>query len=264
ACAGSDFCNMYAGDVARPTRSFPGDGMPIYVVGSVQRSGADWDYLVTRINPNGTLDTSFGFGGARYIPFDQPGSDRGDFAYRLVIDSGLPGLTFDTLYVAGNVHRSCKDGIGVAAISDDGNDLVGFGTNGRIVHGGSSESGTICAQDASLAIGDLVRNGNELAMAGTMQGPDQGGTLRVDGGLLRVDATNGSQRGLARLPFVVVGTPVGDGRLRGISHDRMGRYLVTGDLSNVPFGLGSLYVSAAVAPSDRIFANGFDRSVSLP
>ncbi len=260
-CAGSNLCNIYAGDIARPTRNFPGDGMPIYVVGSVQRNGADWDYVATRITANGTLDTSFGFGGVRYIPFDQPGSDRGDYAYRLAIDSGLPGLTFDTLYIGGNVSRSCKGGIGVAAITDDGNDLGGFGASGRVVHGGSSETGTICAQDASLFIGDLVRNGNELAMAGTMQGPDPGGTVRVDGGLLRVDAVNGNLRGLARLPFEVVGTRIGDGRLRGISHDGMGRYLVTGDLSNVPFGLNSLYVSAAVFPADRIFADGFDRAV---
>ncbi|MBN8480434.1 MAG: hypothetical protein J0L88_02465 [Xanthomonadales bacterium] len=263
ACAGTNLCNIYAGDIARPTRNFPGDGMPIYVVGSVQRAGADWDYVATRINSNGSLDSTFGFGGARYIAFDEPGSDRGDFAYRLAIDSGLPGFTFDTLFIAGNVRRSCKDGIGVAAITDDGNDLGGFGSNGRVVHAGSSETGTICEQDASFYIGDLVKNGNELAMAGTMQGPDPGNVVRIDGGLLRVDAVNGSLRDIARLPIGVSGTRLGDARLRGISHDGMGRYLVTGDLSNVPFGFGSLYVSAGVFPADRIFADGFDRAVEI-
>jgi len=262
ACVGSDFCNMYAGDIERPERVFPSDGMPIYVVGSVQRNGADWDYAAVKINPNGTVDTNFGFGGVRYVAFDQAGSDRGDFGYRLDIDSGLPGLTLDTLYISGNVHRSCKDGIGVVALDGDGDDLAGFGTSGRIVHGGSSETGTICDQDASLYVGDLVKNGNELAMAATIASLDQGGTQLVDGALLRVDATTGNARGLARLPAASDSLRLGDARPRGISHAGMGRYLVTGDITNVPFGVGTAYISAAVIPSDRIFADGFDRGVA--
>jgi hypothetical protein len=262
ACVGSDLCNVYAGDIERPERVFGGDGMPIYVIGSVQRNGADWDYAAVKITANGTLDTSFGFGGVRYIAFDQAGSDRGDFGYRLDIDPGLPGLTLDTLFIGGNVHRSCKDGIGVVALDGDGDDLAGFGTSGRIVHGGSSETGTICEQDASLYVGDLVLNGNELAMAGTIASLDQGGVLRVDGALLRVDASSGSLRGLARLPAEFPGfARLGDGRLRGISHAGMGRYLLTGDLTNVPFSVGTAYFSAAAFPSDRIFASGFDRGV---
>ncbi len=91
-----------------------------------------------------------------------------------------------------------------------------------------------------------------------------GGTLRVDGALLRVDATNGSQRGLARLPIEYQGERFGDARLRGISHAGQGRYLVSGDLTNTIANLGPVFLSAAVAPSDRIFADGFDRSVVLP
>lgn len=259
ACAGSGICNTYAGDIERPERVFPGDGMPIYVVGAVQRSGADWDYVAAKINANGTLDTSFGFGGVRYVSFDENGSDRGDFGYRLDIDPGLPGLTLDTLFIGGNVHRSCKDGIGVAALTGNGDDVAGFGSSGRIVHGGSSETGTICAQDASLYIGDLLLNGNEIAMAATIAGPDQSGTELVDGALLRIETASGSQRGLARLSVGYPSVRLGDGRMRGISHDGMGRYLMTGDITAVPFGFGSAYLSMAVFPSDRIFASGFDR-----
>ncbi|MBX3693030.1 delta-60 repeat domain-containing protein [Dokdonella sp.] len=262
-CTGGG-CGFYAGDIARPKRFFQGDGMPIYVVGSAQYNGPDWDFAVVRINANGTIDTSFGAGGTNYFDFSEPGSDSGDFAYRLDIDSGIPGLTADTLFIAGNVRRSCKDGIGIVAVTSENQIPAGFGVGGRVVHGGSSETGTICAQEASLYLGDLARQGNELAVAGTTASLDQGGTLRVDGALLRVDATNGSQRGLARLPIEYQGERFGDARLRGISHAGQGRYLVSGDLTNTIANLGPVFLSAAVAPSDRIFADGFDRSVVLP
>lgn len=261
ACVGASQCNVYAGDIERPARVFGGDGMPIYVVGSVQRNGTDWDYAAAKINPNGTLDTSFGFGGVRYVAFDEPGSDRGDFGYRLDIDSGTPGLSLDTLFIAGNVQRSCKDGIGVVALTSEGGDIAGFGSNSRIVHGGSTETGAICEQDASLYVGDLVHNGNELAMAGTIASLDQGGIQRVDGALLRIEATSGNLRGLARLPAEIPGFRYGDVRLRGISHAGMGRYQLTGDITNIPFGVFNSYFSTAAIPSDRLFADGFDRNI---
>ncbi|HNR91308.1 MAG TPA: hypothetical protein PKO41_02675 [Dokdonella sp.] len=39
---------------------------------------------------------------------------------------------------------------------------------------------------------------------------------------------------------------------------------MSGDLTNTIANLGPVFLSAAVAPSDRIFADGFDRSVVLP
>jgi hypothetical protein len=257
-CAGAPQCNVIAGDLARPFRIFGGDAMPIYVVGAVQRNGADWDYAVAKLAANGTLDASFGLGGVRYVPFDQPGSDLGDFAWAIHVDSVSGPFASDTLTVAGNVRRSCKDGIGVVALTGDGLDLAGFGSNGRIVHGGSAETGTICAQDAAHYASDIARQGNELAIAGTTEVLDQGGTLRTDGALLRIDVGNGSRRGLDGFALFANGES-GSSRLRGVLPAGMGRYTLSGegDVS----GFISLYVTTRVEPSDRLYADGFDEFV---
>jgi hypothetical protein len=257
-CEGSGACNVVAGDLARPQR-LNGDAMPIYAVGSVQRAGTDWDYMVARIGANGVLDTAFGVGGVRYIPFDEPASDRGDFAWATHIESSTFGSE-DRIYVAGNVNRSCKGGIGVVALGANGLDLGGFGANGRVVYGGSTETGAVCNQDTTHYATQLVQQGSELALAGVAVGMDPAGASFSDGLLLRIDAGNGSLRNLSTLPALDPdsGARVGRVGLWGISAYGNGQYMVSGEISSPDV---SAYVTARLQPADRIYADAFDVQV---
>jgi len=258
-CQGTGQCNTTAGDIVRPTRITGGDSMPIYVVGAVQRAGTDWDFLAAKVLVNGTLDGSFGAGGVRYVPFDDPGSDRGDFAWSATIESGLIGAD-DMLYIAGNVPRSCRSGVGFVALTSSGLDGGGFGTNGRVVHGGSIETGAICAQDSAHYATQIVKQGGELALAGVAEGVDAGGNSITDGLLVRVDAGSGALRGLSIFPATDPhsgGARFGRTRLWGISAYGNRQYMVSGEITDVAGG-GNAFISALLHPADRILSDGFE------
>jgi len=257
-CEGSVSCNTTAGDLVRPTRLVGGDAMPMYVVGAVQRSGTDWDFLAAKVLANGTLDSAFGVGGVRYIPFDEPGSDRGDFAWSVTVDSGLVGVN-DVVYIAGNVPRSCRSGVGFVALTSSGLDLGSFGSSGRVVHGGSTETGAVCAQDSAHYATQIVKQGNELALAGVAEGVDAGGNGVTDGLLVRVDAGTGALRSLSNLPAInpSTGERLGRTRLWGITPYGNNQYMVSGEITDGAGGTNA-FVSARLQPADRIFFDGVD------
>lgn len=257
-CQASGSCNTTAGDLVRPTRLVGGDAMPMYVVGAVQRAGTDWDFLAAKVLANGTLDSAFGVGGVRYIPFDEAGSDRGDFAWSVTVDSGLVGVN-DVVYIGGNVPRSCRSGVGFVALTSSGLDLAGFGNSGRIVHGGSTETGAVCAQDSAHYATQIVRQGNELALAGVAEGVDPGGNGVTDGLLVRVDAGSGTLRSLSSLPALdpTTGARLGRTRLWGITPYGGSQYMVSGEITAFSGGLTG-FASARLQPADRIFYDGVD------
>ncbi|WP_440222196.1 hypothetical protein ACQQ2N_14000 [Dokdonella sp. MW10] len=259
ACAGTNLCNLEAADMARPFRIGGGDAMPIYAVGAVQRNGADWDYAITKVTASGTLDTSFGLGGVRYVPFDEAASDRGDFGRALHVDGGVGPNPQDTLFVAGNVHRSCTNGIGIVGLTGNGLDLGGFGSNGRVVIGGSNETGSLCAQEPAHTVWSLTRQDGELAVAGLVDTPNQGGGIDTDGLLVRIDRASGALRSLDAIPAGDANGRFGRVRLIGISPVGERQYIVSGELTDVPL-VGSGYVSARLQPADRLFWDGFDVS----
>lgn len=257
-CTGTPDCNVIPADVVRPNRLFQGDGMPIYIAGSVQRVGGDWDYLAVKLEADGTTDTGFGLGGVRYVPFNQPGSGTGDYATTLHVESTFGPFAADTLWLAGNVQRSCKSGIGVVKLEDDGDDDPFFGIDGRAVYGGSEEVGTICDQEPTHFASDITLQGREIAIAGDTAILDQGGQTLVDGSLLRIDAETGGQRGLAALPITFdLGGRAGASRLRGIVNDGGGRYTVSGT-GDIMLLYPTLFISARTWPSDTIFSDEFD------
>jgi hypothetical protein len=260
-CAGSPQCNVIPTDLARPQRLFAGDGMPIYVVGAVQRMGGDWDYLAVKLEDDGTLASDFGVGGFRYVPFNQPGSGGGDYAMAVHVESSFGPFSADTLWLAGNVQQSCQTGIGVAKLAGDGDDDPSFGTSGRAVYGGSVETGSICVQDPAHFASDITLQGDEIAIAGDTAVLDQGGQTLVDGSLLRIHADTGSQRGLAGLPMTFGGGGrAGASRLRGIVGDGGSRYTVSG-VGDVMLLYPSLFISARTRHSDTVFADEFDQFV---
>lgn len=263
-CSVGPICYMLPVAIVRPDRLFGLDNEPIYVAGSIFRGATDVDFIALKFSASGALDTSFGSGGRRIVTFDRPGSDLGDSArdMRVSTDAG-PFGTVDSLWISGSVSQSCKTGIGIVKLDGDGLDAAGFGVNGRAVYGGSTETGTQCAQEPAHDAVALAVQGNELAVAGVVSAIDQGGTTRYDGALLRVDAQSGAQRSLDGLPLIQDGTRVGDSFPTGIVDAGLGRYALAGN-GDWPGAYASLVLAARVWPADRIFANGFDGESNNP
>lgn len=252
-------CDVIPADIVRPQRLVTGDSAPIYIAASVRRSGDDWDFMTTRLNADGSTDTSYGFGGLRYIPFNRPGSVNGDYATTLWVDTqnSFPG-SVDTLWVAGNVSQSCRTGIGIVKLDGNGNDAAGFGTDGRAVYGGSTETGTICTQESAHFANAIVGQGNEIAVGGSVDSIAPDFSLLTDGLLLRVDAGSGSQRGLAGLPVANEIGRYGSSRIRSIVSAGVGKYSVAGDGDAPAFDYNSLYIAARLQPADTLFSDGFE------
>ena len=259
-CSSGPTCSVIPSDVVRPDRLFGFDQEPIYLLGTAYLNGTDTDMLVVKLLANGTMDTGWGINGLRFIAFDQPGSDLSDGARALEVSSvGAHSGFDDTLWVAGTVNRSCKPGIGVAKLQPNGQFDFSFGNNGRVVHGGSTETGSVCEFDAALEARDMTLQDGELAVAGTTSALDQGETLRTDGVLLRVGANSATLRDLVGLPLLQNGSRVGNSYVYGIANAGAGRYLISGD-GEWTGVLESLYLTARLWFADRIFANSFEAS----
>ena len=259
-CSSDPVCVISPVDIARPDRLFGLDAEPIYILGTAFLGGSDTDMVVIKILANGTIDTSWGINGQRFIAFDQPGSSLSDQASALVVSSTTAHSGFDdTVWVAGTVSRSCKPGIGVTKLQPNGQFDLTFGGNGRVVYGGSTETGSICELDAALDASDMTLQEGELAVSGSTSALDQGGIQRRDGALLRVGANSATQRGLVGLPLLQNGNRVGDSYAYGIANAGSGRYLVSG-FGEWPGVFNSLYLSARLWLADRIFANSFEPS----
>jgi uncharacterized delta-60 repeat protein len=110
----------------------------IVVGGSISRvRSGDFDYGVVRVNPNGTVDTSFGSSGQAIVAFDA-GGDNTDLLSDIAIDSS------NRVVLVGTVDRnnSGDTDIGVARLTSSGRlDTTFNGTGKRIVtfdRGGSN------------------------------------------------------------------------------------------------------------------------------
>lgn len=258
-CSTTPQCDLIPADVVRPQRLVTGDSAPIYITASVRRSSENWDFMATRLNANGTTDSSYGFNGLRYIPFDGAGSSLGDFATAAWVDSQFSfGDNSDTLWITGNVSQSCRSGIGIAKLDNSGNDAAGFGVNGRAVYGGSTETGSVCAQDSAHFANAIVIQEGEVAVGGSVDSIAADSSVLTDGLLLRAETGSGLQRGLASLPFVVQSTRLGFSRIRSIIAAGVGRYSVSGDGDEPSFGIDSVYLAARLRPADTIFSDGFE------
>ena len=109
----------------------------------------------------------------------------------------------------------------------------------------------------------MTLQAGEIAVTGTTSAPDQGGTQRDDGFLLRVSTDTSALRGLAALPMIQGGNRVGDSYLSGLASAGNGRYVVAG-YAFWPGTYESLYISARLWPDDRIFADEFESGAGQP
>jgi uncharacterized delta-60 repeat protein len=137
----------------------------IVIGGYSQYSGADFDFAAARLQFDGNLDVSFGFGGVALIPFDIAGSDLQDLAYGVAVDYG------DKVVLGGRVRVDdpfSNFDIGAVRLNADGRPDLTFGTNGR-THGGmrgSDDTGFTFGADERVTAMARDRSGR-IYLSGT-------------------------------------------------------------------------------------------------
>lgn len=244
-------CNFMPADIARPVRNV-GDGMPIYIAASFLRSGTDWDFALIKLFSDSVPDTNFAGTGRALQTFDQPGSDFGDFAAALAIDSSN-GLFPDTLYVAGAVNRSCKTGTGLWKLDSEGVSDPNFGNinAGRALFGGSTETGIFCNLAFNHFPRDLALGDREVAVVGDSVRTDNiSGTTVFNGFMLRANENSGASSGVINLALLN-----GNSSLIGVFPTE-GGYYVSGQGATAQFP--TLYITARLLAPEQIFSDGFE------
>lgn len=141
----------------------------IVLAGEVRLVGrTDTDLLLMRLNPNGTLDASFGANG--YAVLDPIESTRNHTIRKIALVPGHPQLILDQQIVAvGAIETAINSGLFdglVARINADGSPAAGFGTGAsgyRIDSSGQNltlNDLALEADGAILAVGTIRANSN--------------------------------------------------------------------------------------------------------
>jgi hypothetical protein len=248
-----------------------------YLVGGRQYSGDDWDYLVFAVLPSGAPATSFDGDGAEFYNFDNGGNDH-DVANTVYASRGLTG---DSIYIAGEVARDCKPGVGVVKIDSDGNRIGDFGSGGEVIVGGSTLAAPTCALQYALGsaradygLASTLDSG-KLAIVGlNVYGP---GVLcpvgnpcpedNVDGELVVLDSASGAVDSFRGYAFSDApgGPRTRHTGLSGVVGDGAGKFTAAGDaryFQNAPGDAAGPMQVATIrlmnGGGDSIFADGFD------
>lgn len=129
------------------------------MAGIVQEVGSgNTDFGITRINVNGSLDTTFGSGGRVVVPFDM-GGNKADTARAIAIDHS------GRILIAGVVQTTATNSdFGIVRLTASGQIDTTFGFNGRAVV--PFESGGYKADGATALAVDAL---NRPVMAGWTQ-----------------------------------------------------------------------------------------------
>jgi uncharacterized delta-60 repeat protein len=203
-----------------------GDGK-IVVVGSAQNGVTDIDFAIARLNPDGTLDTTFGSNGLRTIGIDQsaPFVDRAtavaiDSLGRIVVaGTATAGTGNDTDFA---VVRLLPNGDLDAEFDSDGRQTVAFD-----VVGGTLED---------RAAGVVVDAQNRIVVAGTVAAADAGD---FDFGVARLLENGAPDTSFNSTGLVQVGFDLGGANAdtaSAIAIDSLGRIVVAGTVQISNFG----------------------------
>ena len=163
----------------------------IVLVGTVDQATAnDTDFAVTRLNPDGSLDATFGTGGRQVVAFDLGGqnSDRGN-AVALQADGKI--------VVVGTVQSSAGDAdFGVVRLNADGSPDATFGPGGKRTVAFDLGGGINNTDEANAVTvqtdGKIVVTGSALTNA-TGDFDFAVARLNADGGLDATFNTTGKQ-----------------------------------------------------------------------
>lgn len=245
----------------------------IYVVNRYYQPAADqpgWSVAVTKIDPNGSADSSWP-GNWWYQREDgTPGAHRNWPVAIAVRTSGL-GLPVspyrDSVFVISETDRPCGNGILALRFEYDGSLSPGR------IFGGSNASGALCT-----AIGrptdwpvDVALSGDRLAVAGFGRTHSIviGGEASTNAFVAILDTTNAGAPALLDLrdyTYPIRGARERHSGFWGITPTENGRFVAVGDsrfrtADSVPESLrGKTSVALLGIAPDRIFGNGFGSS----
>ena len=188
-----------------------GDGT-IVVAGDVVNARGDRDLAVARLNPDGTLDPSFGGDGRVVVPFDLGGS-RDDRA------AGVAVLPDGSIVVAATVATDAGDDYGLAKLRPDGTLDPSFGDGGRA----TIDFGLAVRPD-DLAAGLVAIGGGRLAVGGTA-GASADGLGLFGVAVVGADGTLDPSFGSGGIATVAAPEPVA---LHALAADPGGRLVLAG------------------------------------
>ncbi|MBN8482303.1 MAG: hypothetical protein J0L88_12010 [Xanthomonadales bacterium] len=255
-------CPTWAAAIASEPGPVVSTNPKFYVAVSVRRNNQTLDGLVLRFNGNGSRDLDFAISSTGYdeavIAFDDGGNDADvPVAMATGYHIEIPLAYVDDIYVAANVSRATRPGIGLVRFDGEGDLDPAFGTGGRTLFGGcGTGTGNCNFFNVEAVAWSMARDGNRLAIGGRYRGfLDQSGSDFFTYPLFAViDAGSGSVVNFDEYP-----TGEGDGAFYGVVANGDGRFTLAGDVESIVTGGSLSYLTARIAPlDDRIFANGFE------
>ena len=138
----------------------------IVCAGSIYTPDRDYDFLLARFHPNGSLDTTFGVGGSVTVDFE----NRSDTAYGLALQSD------GKLVVVGTTQNfdTFTDDFAVARFNGNGTLDTSFGVAGRVT--------TDFNGDLDIARDIVIQPNGQMVVAGTaaLKGSAQFGLSRYN------------------------------------------------------------------------------------
>ena len=226
------------------------------VAGSAQRSNTgDFDFAVTRFRADGSLDTSFGSGGKRTIPFDLGGGNT-DIATAIAIDSS------GRIILAGRVSRSNNgdSDFGVTRLTSSGNLDTTFGSGGK-----RTVAFDLGGSNYDEAASVVIDSAGRIVVAGSVQRSNTGD---YDFGVTRL-TTSGNldtmfgSGGKRTIPFDLGGGK--SDRAAGVAIDSSNRIVVAGttqrnNTGDSDFGVTRLTSSGSL---DTSFGSSGKRTVAF-
>jgi len=125
----------------------------VYLAGTTAQ-GFDGDFAVVRLNPNGTVDTTFGSGGIARVAFNLPGSNNDDRAASLgVLPDGRVVVAGTVNVAPATAPATGNDDYGIVRLTANGQLDPTFGTDGTgKVRYGFDRGGNLTDEAAALAV----------------------------------------------------------------------------------------------------------------
>ncbi len=233
---------------------------------SATPESTDVDPCLLAVGGNSQPDTSFGTGGLRCKPFDQPASSSRDVGIAVKTRGSSTNPSVEDVWVLASVPRASRNGFGIWKMTDR-SDSLGFGNigNGRSLHGGcdAANNGEGCPSQGPIFTfpakhhipTGLYQISNSLAISGY----SDGGNSTVLGGGIRPYF---SQQHILSGDLILLGdhpSPYGTARFLNVTARAGNDFLPVG-WTRWPGTADSAQTAIStrlLRDPDRIFYNGF-------
>lgn len=219
-----------------------------------------WEYALTKIDDmGGTPGSSYG---TKTFAIFEDGQWRSAQATQIQVTPtfSTTGTATHVVYLAGEVERTCRPGIGVLKLDASGNRITSFGDTGTAVLGGLRLP---CNQYfGSLPASHVHRmkllEGGRIGLAGYLKDPT---SPAFDGLLGMVDATSGAALGLQRISLDHAYLSMHDLLDMGPNRIVVGGLHRYYDNSLYPFAIEGWHMGGLLGlqpASEELFADGFE------